>query len=47
VIRITIQRLVWDYANKLTRIDSVEEPKVYQVFFERLSKSIFLEAQQI
>jgi hypothetical protein len=47
VIRITIQRLVHNTNGQLTRVESIDEPKVYQQFFDRLSKSIFLEAQQI
>jgi hypothetical protein len=47
ILRITIQRLVWNVDNQLTRIDSIEEPAVYQEFFDRLSKSIFLELQEI
>jgi len=47
VLRITIQRLVWSIDGQLTRIDSIEEPAVYQEFFDRLSKSIFLELQAI
>lgn len=45
VIRVTIQRLVWDDEGHLSRAESIEEPKVYQKFFDRLSKSIFLELQ--
>jgi len=47
VIRVTIQRLVWDDDGNLTHAESIEEPKVYQKFFDRLSKSIFLELQAI
>jgi hypothetical protein len=47
ILRITIQRLVWNIDNQLSRIDSVEDPAVYQEFFDRLSKSIFLELQAI
>jgi hypothetical protein len=47
ILRITIQRLVWNTDNQLSRIDSIEDPMVYQEFFERLSKSIFLELQAI
>lgn len=46
-LRITIQRLVWNTDNMLTRIESIEEPAIYQEFFEKLSKSVFLELQQI
>lgn len=47
LIRITIQRVVWNTQNQVTRIESIEEPLIYQEFFDRLSKSIFLEVQQI
>jgi hypothetical protein len=47
ILRITIQRLVWNTDNQLSRIDSIEDPVVYQEFFDRLSKSIFLELQAI
>ena len=47
VIRITIQPLVWDSEGKLSHSESIEDPKVYQKFFDRLSKSIFLELQAI
>ena len=47
VIRVTIQRLVWDDDGTLAHAESIEDPKVYQKFFDRLSKSIFLELQAI
>jgi len=45
VLRITIQRLVWDSEGRISHAESIEDPKVYQKFFDRLSKSIFLELQ--
>jgi hypothetical protein len=45
VIRVTIQRQVWDDEGNLTHAEAIEDPKVYQKFFDRLSKSIFLELQ--
>jgi hypothetical protein len=45
VLRITIQRLVWDSEGEISHAESIEDPKVYQQFFDRLSKSIFLELQ--
>ena len=47
LIRITIQRIVTNTSGLVTRIESIEEPVIYQEFFDRLSKSVFLEVQQI
>jgi hypothetical protein len=45
VIRITIQRLVWNSEGEISHSESIEDPEAYQKFFDRLSKSIFLELQ--
>ncbi len=47
LIRITIQRIVTNTAGQVTRIESIEEPEIYLKFFESLSKSIFLEVEQL
>lgn len=47
LLRITIQRIVINTGGQVTRVESIEEPEIYQEFFDRLSKSVFLEVQQI
>jgi len=46
-VRVTIQRLVWDQKGGLTKAEAIEDPEIYQLFFARLSESVFLEAQKI
>ena len=46
-VRVTFQRLVWNTEGQLSRIESLNEPELYQGFFEKLSQSVFLEAHEI
>ena len=45
-VRVTFQRLVRRTDNS-TIAQTLREPELYQDFYERLSKSVFLEAQKI
>jgi len=47
LLRITIQRIVTNTSGQVTRVESIEDAKIYQEFFDKLSKSIFLEVHQI
>jgi len=47
VVRVTFQRIVWNMSNIISRIETVNEPTIYQKFYDSLSKAIFLEAEQI
>ena len=47
LVRVTFQRIIWDTAQRITRIEAVDEPEIYREFYAKLSKSLFLEAQQL
>ena len=47
LVRVSFQRIVWNARGDVTRMETLKDPLLYQGFFERLSKSIFLEAQEI
>ncbi|WP_449243451.1 hypothetical protein [Desulfovibrio sp.] len=46
-VRVTFQRVVVNTHGQATRLEALTDPVMYQEFFEKLSKSVFLEAQEI
>lgn len=45
-IRVEFARIIWNNMNK-SRIEKIEEPEIYQEFFDKLSQSVFLTANNI
>ena len=45
--RVTFQRIVFNTDNQVSQMQTLEEPELYQAFFEQLSKSSFLAAHDI
>ena len=46
-VRVTFQRIVRTAQNQITRRETLRDPKLYEGFFEKLSKAVFLEAHKI
>jgi hypothetical protein len=46
-VRVTFQRIVWDTYGQVSKLEKLNDSKMYQEFFEKLSKAVFLEAHGI
>ena len=46
-VRITLQHIVWNDRNIPVKYGQIDDPDIYQEFFAKLSKSIFLVAHEI
>lgn len=47
VARVTMQRIVTNTDNQLSRVETLSEPRLYQEFFNMLSQSVFLTAHEV
>ena len=46
-VRITFHHMVWDSDGNITKNEQIHKPQIYQEFFSKLSKSVFLVAHEI
>ncbi len=47
IVRVTIQRIIWDKKGRLSEQHTVTDSDVYAAFFDRMSKAVFLEREDV
>ncbi len=46
-VRVVFERTVFDTEGRISKIEALNDPKIYRSFFEKLAKALFLEAHDI
>lgn len=47
LLRVTFQRIVWNNMGDVWKLETISDDAVYVEFFDKLSKAVFLEANEI
>ncbi|MGO1080047.1 hypothetical protein [Inquilinus sp. CA228] len=46
-VRVTFQRYVWNSRGQVSKVEGLNDPQLYKEFFDKLSQSVFLTANEI
>jgi len=46
-VRVVFERIVYDIDRNISRMEGLNDPQIFQSFFEKLSKALFLEAHEL